>query len=273
MITDQKLPTNRGAAVHGHQPGEMTVVRCSSRCGLQGVRVGDASNFGPQLPRHRSPARRGRKTHLAPSRASAELLDTIQEDLEDTQIRTRTRRRVVPSDEGFSSHGACAVLQIMTVLCLEAQWLQATLLSGLEKISDRTDSACFFQGVRLTRQFLKGGSSLRARTSVGDHVARRSSDPRGGKGAERSVPDQEDPCSLLGTVSLGGASEAGVDAVDGGIAHPVASTRPTGGFCQFGCRGFESVFSRRAHLLRTIPFVLKGASRFALRTCRTRAGQ
>ena len=37
-----------------------------------------------------------------PSRASAELPDAMQEDLEDTQIHRRTRRRVVPSDEDLT---------------------------------------------------------------------------------------------------------------------------------------------------------------------------
>ena len=51
---DQKLRANRGAAVHGHQHGEMTVVRRSSRYGLRGVRVEEASNPGTWSSRHRS---------------------------------------------------------------------------------------------------------------------------------------------------------------------------------------------------------------------------
>ena len=40
----QKPPSHRGAAIHGVQHGEMMVSRRSSRCGLRGVRVGEASN-------------------------------------------------------------------------------------------------------------------------------------------------------------------------------------------------------------------------------------
>ena len=80
---DQKLRTNRSAAVHGHQHGEMTVVRLSSRYGLQGVRVEEASNPGPQSSSHRSLSQESAEdTHLVPSRASTELLDSMQEDLQ-----------------------------------------------------------------------------------------------------------------------------------------------------------------------------------------------
>ena len=81
----------------------MTVVWRSSRRGLRRVRVGEASNPGSQLSRHGSPSQAtAEDAHLVPSRASAELLDAMQEDLEDTEIRRRTRRRVVPSGEDLA---------------------------------------------------------------------------------------------------------------------------------------------------------------------------
>ena len=46
------------APFYGHQHGEMTCVFWSSKCGLRGVRVGEASkkNPGPQSPQRKSPS-------------------------------------------------------------------------------------------------------------------------------------------------------------------------------------------------------------------------
>ena len=56
LITDatRSLRSHRGGAIHGLRHGQMIVARRSSRYGLRGVRVGEASNPGPQLSRQRS---------------------------------------------------------------------------------------------------------------------------------------------------------------------------------------------------------------------------
>ena len=59
----QKPLSHRGGAIHGLQHGQMIVARRSSRHGLRGVRVGEASNPGPQLARQRSPVRGALKSH------------------------------------------------------------------------------------------------------------------------------------------------------------------------------------------------------------------
>ena len=71
----------------------------SSKYGLRGVRVGEASNTGPQLSRQRSFSQEGTDgAFLVPTRASVELLDATQEDLEGTQVRG-TRKRVINDDD------------------------------------------------------------------------------------------------------------------------------------------------------------------------------
>ena len=52
---NQKFATS-SAAFDGHQHGEMTCVSRSAKYGLRGVRLGEASNPGPQSPRRRSPS-------------------------------------------------------------------------------------------------------------------------------------------------------------------------------------------------------------------------
>ena len=89
----QKLASHRGRAVHGLQHGQMIVARRSSRYGMRGVRVGEASNPGPQLSCQRSPSQGSTEESVMP--ASEEL----QEDFEGTQVRRRTRRRVLSDDD------------------------------------------------------------------------------------------------------------------------------------------------------------------------------
>ena len=100
---DQKFATS-SAAFDGHRHGEMTCVSRSSKYGLRGVRVGEASNPEPQSPRRRSPSQDGGEPnalcvdHLCPK----ELLDVLQQDLSDNRHHRRTRRRVVSSDNDAS---------------------------------------------------------------------------------------------------------------------------------------------------------------------------
>ena len=77
--------SHRGGAIHGLQHCQMIVARRSSRYGLRGVRVGEASNPGPQLSRQRSPSQGStEESLLMPARVSEELMDAMQEDLEGT---------------------------------------------------------------------------------------------------------------------------------------------------------------------------------------------
>ena len=64
---------------------------------MRGVRVGEASNPGPQLSRQRSPSQGSTEESVMP--ASEELIDAMQEDFEGTQVRKRTRRRVLGDDD------------------------------------------------------------------------------------------------------------------------------------------------------------------------------
>ena len=93
----QKPPSHRGRAIHGLQHGQMIFARRSSKYGTRGVRVGEASNPGPQLSRQRSPSQGSTEESVMP--ASEELMDTMQEDFEGTQVRRRTRRRVLSDDD------------------------------------------------------------------------------------------------------------------------------------------------------------------------------
>ena len=90
---------------------------------LRGVRVG----------RHRSPSQES-------SRATTDLLDSMQEDLEDTQIRRKTRRRVVPSDEDFPPTQPVPVVDHNRVASRRVVFLLASSdipRSALERISER----------------------------------------------------------------------------------------------------------------------------------------
>ena len=66
---------------------------------MRGVRVGEASNPGPQLSRQRSPSQGSTEESVMPAKASEELMDAMQEDFEGTQVRRRTRRRVLGDDD------------------------------------------------------------------------------------------------------------------------------------------------------------------------------
>ena len=87
----------------------------------------------------------------------------------------------------------------------------------------------------------------------------------------RPIPENdEDEDSESDTISVGGVSEAGEDAREEPTApeSPIR-LRPRGrqeAFASLDVVELKSVFSHRAHLLRTIPFILKGAFRSALRT-------
>ena len=85
---------------------------------------------------------------------------------------------------------------------------------------------------------------------------------------ERLVPDHEDKDFSSDTVSLGGASKAGADTVEEPtVAESPIRLRPRGrqeAFASLDVVDLNSVLSRRAHLLRPIPFVLKDAFRLAL---------
>ena len=75
----------------------MTCVLRSSKCGVRGVRVVEASNPGPQPPRRRSPSQDNGEPDASfgePPFPCEELLDVMQQDLSDN----RHRRRVVLSD-------------------------------------------------------------------------------------------------------------------------------------------------------------------------------
>ena len=74
----------------------MIVARRSSRYGMRG-RVGEASKPGSQLSRQRSPSQGSTEESVMP--ASEELMDAMQEDFEGTQVRRRTRRRVLSDDD------------------------------------------------------------------------------------------------------------------------------------------------------------------------------
>ena len=62
--------------------------------------MGEASNPRPQLSHQRSPSPGSTEESLVmPARTSEELMDAMQEDFEGTQVRRRTRRRVLSDDD------------------------------------------------------------------------------------------------------------------------------------------------------------------------------
>ena len=256
----QKPPSHRGAAIHGVQHGEMMVSRRSSRCGLRGVRVGEASNPGPQL----SP--------------SVELLDAMQEDLEGTQVR-RTRRRVISDDDvPVTEVVSAAVPSFMTsrrlVLVLGGSRRFSSFRSGREFDNERpTDEASTGDGLVLTSSTVAASSGAVREVNEGRRrLVLMSRDTQEMEREHmRPIPENdEDQDSESDTISIGGVSAAGEDAREEPTA-PESPIRlcPRGrqeAFASLDVVELKSVFSRRAHLLRTIPFILKGAFRSALRT-------
>ena len=86
----------------------------------------------------------------------------------------------------------------------------------------------------------------------------------------RTIPENDDDQDSESDTIVGGVSEAGEDALEEPTApeSPIR-LRPRGrqeAFASLDVVELKSVFSRRAHFLRTIPFILKGAFRSALRT-------
>ena len=105
----------------------MIVARPSSKLGLRGVRVGEASDQGPELSRQRSASQGNtEESHVMPARASEELMDAMKEDFEGTQVGKKTRRRVLSEDDLLTQ-----VLPAFSDLASRRwcwQELQATLL-------------------------------------------------------------------------------------------------------------------------------------------------
>ena len=221
--------------------------------------MGEASNPGPQL----SP--------------SVELLDAMQEDLEGTQVR-RTRRRVI-SDDDVPVTEVSAVPSFMTSrrLVLVPGAPGDSLRSGpdgREFDNERpTDEASTGDGLVLTSSTVAASSGAVREVNEGRRrLVLMSRDTQEMEREHmRPIPENdEDQDSESDTISIGGVSEAGEDAREEPTApeSPIR-LRPRGrqeAFASLDVVELKSVFSRRAHLLRTIPFILKGAFRSALRT-------
>ena len=103
-----------------HQHGEMTCVFRSSKCGLRGVCVGEASNPGPQHHDANPPVRMMMicPRHCLWSRLFPVRSCWMQQDLSDNRHRRRMRRRVVLSDDDalVPQSGPAAVVSRRVVL-------------------------------------------------------------------------------------------------------------------------------------------------------------
>ena len=202
-----------------------------------------------------------------------ELLDAMEEDLEGIQVR-RTRRRVISDDDlPVTEVVSAAVPSLMTSrrLVLVPGAPGNSLRSGpdgRELDNERpTDEASTGDGLVLTSSTVAASSGAVREVNEG----RRRQVQEMEREHMRSIPDNdEDQDSESDTISIGGVSEAGED----GGEEPTAPELPIR-LCPRGRQEIftsldvvelKSVFSRRAHLLRTIPFILKGAFRSALRT-------
>ena len=165
--------------------------------------MGDASNPGPQL----SP--------------SVELLDAMQEDLEDTQVR-RTRRRVISDDDVPGTEVvSAAVPSFMTSrrLVLVPGAPCDSLRSGpdgREFDNERpTDEASTGDGLVLTSSTVAASSGAVREVNEGRRrLVLMSRDTQEMEREHmRPIPENdEDQDSESDTISIGGVSEAGEDA-------------------------------------------------------------
>ena len=93
----------------------------SSKFGLRGVRVGEASNPGPQQPRRRFPSQDDVEPDalfVEPLFPSEELFDAMQQDFSVNRHHRRRRRKVVLSDDNISipQSGSAAVVSRRVVV-------------------------------------------------------------------------------------------------------------------------------------------------------------
>ena len=165
---------------------------------------------------------------------SEELLDAMQQDLSDIRHRRRTRRRVVLSDDDAQvpQSGPGAVVSRRVVLVPGA--------SG--------DTPCSVQG----RMFERGDDLDRFETPSENAL---------GANVEEST---RTPFTVLG-VSVVGEDVGEEPTAPEAPIHLLPRDRQDA-FASLDHVELKSVFSRRARVLRTIPFILKGAFRSALRT-------